>query len=208
MTPKELEFLGWHEAAKSFGIEIKQEFLRDMTGLNVKSIEKVFKKYYGNDLPFYDIRDLRVKYVLDYIEKNGMPVKPGLFELLDYLDHRGIMKAVATSTERKRTEKYLTLAGIRERFDAIVCGDEVERGKPEPDIFLEAARRTGKRPEECIVLEDSANGIKAASRAKMFPVLIPDMRRPDEVEELVYRELKSLHEVINLLESLKEEVVL
>jgi len=54
------------------------------------------------------------------------------------------MKAVATSTERKRTEKYLTLAGIRERFDAIVCGDEVERGKPEPDIFLEAARRTGK----------------------------------------------------------------
>jgi len=72
-----------------------------MTGLNVKSIEKVFKKYYGNDLPFYDIRDLRVKYVLDYIEKNGMPVKPGLFELLDYLDHRGIMKAVATSTERK-----------------------------------------------------------------------------------------------------------
>jgi len=58
------------------------------------------------------------------------------------------------------------------------------------------------------VLEDSANGIKAASRAKMFPVLIPDIRRPDEVEELVYRELKSLHEVINLLESLKEEVVL
>jgi len=122
-----------------------------------------------------------VKYVLDYIEKNGMPVKPGLFELLDYLDHRGIMKAVATSTERKRTEKYLTLAGIRERFDAIVCGDEVERGKPEPDISLRLQEEQAK-DLKCIVLEDSANGIKAASRAKMFPVLIPDIRRPDEVE--------------------------
>jgi len=104
------------------------------------------------------------------LKKNGMPVKPGLFELLDYLDHRGIMKAVATSTERKRTEKYLTLAGIRERFDAIVCGDEVERGKPEPDIFLEAARRTGKRPEECIVLEGIVLGIslKHAAIDKKF----------------------------------------
>ncbi|HOM01401.1 MAG TPA: HAD family phosphatase [Acetivibrio sp.] len=195
---------GWHEAGKAFGIEIKPEFMRDVVGMNVKGIEKVFQRYYGSSLPFYDIRNLRVRYVLDYIDKNGMPVKPGLFELLDYLDNKGIKKAVATSTERARAEKYLNAVGIKERFNAIVCGDEVEYGKPQPDIFIEAAKRTGSKAEECIVLEDSANGIKAASKAKMLPVLVPDIRRPDEVEKLVYRELKSLHDVIGLLESLNE----
>jgi len=115
-----------------------------MTGLNVKSIEKVFKKYYGNDLPFYDIRDLRVKYVLDYIEKNGMPVKPGLFELLDYLDHRGIMKAVATSTERKRTEKYLTLAGIRERSMPLSAEMKWREESPNPTYSLRLQEEQAK----------------------------------------------------------------
>ncbi|HHV28673.1 HAD family hydrolase [Acetivibrio mesophilus] len=194
----------WQKAGEALGIEIKPQFLLEIIGMNVKGAERVFEKYYGNSLTFYDLRNLRVKYGLDYIEKNGMPVKPGLFELLDYLDNRGIMKAVATSTERKRAEKYLSMAGITDRFDTIVCGDEVTYGKPEPDIFIEAAKRTGCKVEECIVLEDSANGIKAASKAKMLPVLIPDIRRPDEVEKLVYRELKSLHDVIDLLESSKK----
>jgi len=130
-----------------------------------------------------------------------VPVKDGLLALLDFLDGAGIPKAVATSTERTRALRLLELAGVLNRFDAVVCGDEVARGKPCPDIFLTAAARLGCDPSTCMVLEDSESGLRAAHQAGMLPVLIPDLKMPSaEVRALTFRTFQSLSGVAQFLE--------
>ena len=116
------------------------------------------------------------------------------------LNENNYKKAVATSTERHRVEKLLLEANLIHNFDAIICGDEVENGKPEPEIFIKAAQRLGLAPEECLVLEDSPYGVLAAWKCGAKPVLIPDRIQPPAViEAIVYRKLSSLMEVIPLL---------
>ena len=89
---------------------------------------------------------------------------------------------------------------IFEMFDEIVCGPEVAHGKPQPDIYIAAAKKLGLKPEECIGLEDSSNGILAAYRAGVAPVMVPDLDEPDdETKKLLYAKAKSLKDVIPLL---------
>jgi beta-phosphoglucomutase family hydrolase len=185
----------WEKVGKEFGIDISKDIVIETMGLNVLGTEKVFKKHLGDDFPFYEIRGKRVKYVMDFIEKNGVPVKPGLYELLELLEQMKIQKAVATSTEREKACKVLTFAGVVERFDSIVYGDEIKNGKPNPDIFLKAAEHLGVSPEKCIVLEDSENGIKAAYKAGMYPIMIPDVKQPSaEVSGMAFKIFDSLVE--------------
>ena len=100
--------------------------------------------------------------------------------LLESLSKRDIKLAVATATDIARTRMYLEKAGVIGYFDAIVTGDTVTNGKPEPDIYITAAQRLGLPCGECIALEDSPNGILSAYRAGCKPVMIPDLSAPDE----------------------------
>lgn len=190
----------WQKAGRDFGIHITSSIVIETLGLDINGTEKIFKKYFGNNFPFNDIRRLRVTYSQKIIEDNGIPVKNGLYDLIKFLEQKDIMKAVATSTERTRAERCLELAGLKNNFDIIVCGDEVSKGKPNPDIFLEVAIRLDCKTDESIVLEDSENGIIAASNAKMYPFLVPDIKRPSEnVSKLVFKEFNSLIEVRDFL---------
>lgn len=106
-------------------------------------------------------------------------------------------------------EKYLALANIENRFDYMVCGDEVMKGKPDPDIFLKVAQKAGCNPDQCIVLEDSENGIIAASRARMKPVFIPDNKGLSKnVRKLLFKEFNSLLEVKDYIKSVLEEHII
>ncbi len=189
----------WKSAGISSGIEIPDHLIQSIVGVNAKKSEEIFMDYFGKSFPYSEIRKIRLEYSTKLIEKEGIPVKKGLHELLDFLSVRKISRAVATSTERQRTAFYLSKGEISDKFDIIICGDEVKNSKPDPDIFLEAARRMGVTPDECIVLEDSENGLMAAYRAGMYPVLIPDIKRPcSEIMKIVYKEFKSLDEVKGL----------
>lgn len=197
-----LSIPAWQYAGEHFGYKITLDAINRIVGVNLRSAEKIFKDYFGEDFPFYEARKLKMRCTDEYLEKNGMPVKAGLYELLDFLERESVLRSVATSTERERAKRYLSLAGIENRFNLIVCGDEVERSKPEPDIFLAAAKKLDCAPDECIVLEDSENGIIAASKAGMYPILVPDMRKPPEdVQKLVFKEFKSLFDVKAFLET-------
>jgi HAD superfamily hydrolase (TIGR01509 family) len=122
---------------------------------------------------------------------------------LDCLKDLKIKKAVATSTNRKITVNLLALAAIDSNFDYVLCGDEIVNSKPDPEIFLKVAGKLHCRPEHCIVLEDSEAGIRAAYRAGMLPILIPDLKVPDRaVRELAFRQVSDLLEVKKLLEDL------
>ncbi len=195
----------WESAGRECGYNIKKDLAVETVGMNIAGTKAVFERELGRDFPFHDVRDVRQTYVRRELEKKGMPVKPGLPELLDYLSTRPLRTAVATSTERGRAEGYLEAAGVLSRFDTVVYGDEIEKSKPEPDIFLEAARRTGCLPSECLVLEDSESGLKAAAGAGMLSVFIQDIKRPSgDVLKSIYREAGSLHEVPVIIEQLLE----
>ena len=193
-----LSIPAWKKAGERYGYNIEATHIVETIGIYFKDAKRVLENLFGKDFPFDEIRELREEYVSEYMEENGIPVKKGLYDLIDYLDDKKILKVVASSSERKKVEKYLSLGNIENRFDYMVCGDEVMKGKPDPDIFIKVAQKAGCSPDQCIVLEESENGILAASRAGMRPVFIPDIKRPSEsTERLIFKEFNSLLEVKN-----------
>ncbi|MFA6940140.1 MAG: HAD family phosphatase [Clostridiaceae bacterium] len=194
-----IESLG--KAGKEYGYNITPNIVMKMIGMNSKGCEKVFKENFGEQFPLDDIRKLKSKFLSAIIDKTGVPVKTGLYELLEFLKGKNVLTAVATSTAKKSAEKLLKSANILDKFHLIICGDEVAAGKPDPEIFLKTAYKLNCRPEECIVFEDSENGIKAASRAKMIPIMIPDMKEPsEEIAKLTYKKFKTLIDAKKYLE--------
>ena len=133
--------------------------------------------------------------------RGEVPLKPGVRELLDVLDAHRVRRAVASSNERFLVESYLRGHGILERFDALVCGDMIAQSKPAPDIYLAAADALGVRPENCLVLEDSPNGLKSGRAAGMRTCMVPD-RIPftEALKPYVDDVRDSLHDVIPLIE--------
>lgn len=172
--------LTWPWAAKEFGYEVTRDVVEGAIGLNAEDGRRHFERAYGEDFPFYPIRIRRLEIAMDYIRTNGLGVKKGLYRLLDFLKENGLKTAVATSSEHLRTDEYLRISKLMSAFDAVICGEDVSLGKPNPQIFLTAAERIGVDIRHCIVLEDSLNGIKAAYRAGALPFMVPDCKQPDE----------------------------
>jgi HAD superfamily hydrolase (TIGR01509 family) len=193
----------WERAGNMFGYEIKPSHVIKTIGIDLKGTEEIFIDQFGKDFPFWKIRTLREEYAFKHMEENGIPAKKGLYELLDFLEDRNIDKALATSSERIKAEKCLRLGDVIDRFNHIVCGDEVKMGKPHPEIFQEAAQKAGFNKKDCIVLEDSDNGILAASRAGMKPMFIKDVKNLSEkMKKLIVKEFQSLIEVREYIKSI------
>ena len=130
----------WVWAGEQIGLPIQRGIVMLTLGLDRYDTRRVFEEHYGKQDNYDHIRDLRVQYTKRVIERDGMPIRPGLMPLLDVLDARGIRYALATSTDRERAFYYLDQAGLSERFRYRVCGDMVRAGKPEPDIYSMAAQ--------------------------------------------------------------------
>ena len=194
----------WKRAVAEYGYTVTDTQYLQIVGRTVTDAEGVLRDIFGPGFPFGEIYALRKKYYDIELEDHGVPVKPGLIELLDYLDLNAIPRAVASSTVKSFVLVKLNGAGIAGRFDAIVGGDEVERGKPAPDLFLAAARQLGLAPEQCLVLEDSEPGIRAGYLAGCLPVMVPDLKQPSpDVAMLAWRICEDLSRVIPLLEEIK-----
>ena len=195
-------YKAWQESAAAYGYTISWEIYKQIVARNNRYIEKVLKSILGEVLPYEAICEKKRAISDQIIEEEGLSKKEGLMELLDYLDDKGIKKAVATSSMREKAMRYLELGGIKERFDWIICGNEVEESKPNPEIFLKVAYQLGIAPEACIVLEDSRLGIQAAKAAGMTGIFVPDLVAADEeILSNASQEVASLKEVIALLEN-------
>jgi HAD superfamily hydrolase (TIGR01509 family) len=130
-----------------------------------------FKEYFHLDTSVEEL--IRVRREMILADASIVKVNEGLYELLDLADHLSIKKAVATSSFREFTDKILSSFDLRKRFDVVVTGDDVVLSKPDPAIFLEAAKRLEVIPSACLVLEDAQNGVEAAYRAGMRVFAIP-----------------------------------
>ncbi|MBN2441272.1 MAG: HAD family phosphatase [Spirochaetales bacterium] len=193
----------WEKTGKENGYKIDNSIFPEIIGSTVKEAEKIFKKKFGRDFPFHSLRETRLTYTDQFLRNEGVPIKKGLIKLLAALKEKGIKRGVATSTERVRAEQMIKNAGIIGEFDCIVAGDDVKRSKPNPDIFLEAARRLKTDPAQCIVLEDSGRGIFAAIAAGMFPIMVPDIiQAAPEITEKKITVCASLEEAETLILSL------
>ena len=188
------------EAAKQLNLNFNFENYCDLIGVNHALGRKILSKAIGSENvdEFLDLsRSLNLK-----IEKEeGIGVKPGVKEILDYCDAEKIPRRVATSTGRKRATRRLKKTGIYERIDGLVCGDEVKNAKPHPEIFLKALGNDVE-PAKALIFEDSYNGLIAAKAAGIPVICIPDLlpARDDLEAEAV---LSSLHEAIPYLEERK-----
>ena len=175
-----LALKAWQLAGADFGFPISDDIFITMVGRNRRDSDRTLVEIFGSDFPIDAVRKRYQTYVDGWIDEGKLAVKSGLLELLDFLDEISMPKAVATSTEYERAIYKLSLTNLLDHFPVVIAGDQVEKGKPAPDIFLAAALRLEVLPKYCLVLEDSDAGIQAAYNAGMTPVMIPDMKPPSE----------------------------
>lgn len=200
-----ISFKCFQEVFKEYNYKMEEKFYLKLIGRNVKSIKEIMEKEYGSDFPFDTIYKKKAQLALETTNKNGVIIKPGVHELLDYLNEEDYKIAVATSTRRERALELLQEAKIKDKVNFVVCGDEVENSKPDPEIFLKAAKGLDVDPKKCIVIEDSDAGITAAHAAKMTGIHVPDMKQlEEETKELAFKVCKSLEAVREYLEEIKE----
>lgn len=193
----------YQERLKDMNLTMDEEFYKTLLGKPIKGIYQRFYDVYGNDFPIQNVIQDVHQLMAERFETEGVPVKKGLVELLHYLKDNNYKTIVATSSNRDRVDKILAQAKITEFFDDSICGDEVTKGKPNPEVFLKSCQKLGVNVDEAIVLEDSEAGIQASYDANIKVICIPDMKYPEkQYEEKTFKILKDLTEVTGYLKSL------
>jgi len=189
------------ECAAGIGLDWAPQVGMRMIGRNVADANRVLREHYGDDARLELLpAAFRARYDR-HIAEEPIPLKPGVTALLDLLERHRIPRAVATSTQRERASRKLARNGLLHRFDALIGGDDVDRGKPAPDIYFAAAHAIGVEPAHCLVLEDSSTGARAGLAAGMTVVMVPDLLEPDAaVLALGAGCMTSLHDVAGALE--------
>lgn len=191
----------WPKAMAEFGYRMTDEQVLSMRSLGRPFAPAQLKEWFGENLDYYAIRARRTEMMEECLDREGIQLKPGAVQILEFLHDRGIPAAVATATPPERTEKYLQATGIRSYFTKVISATQVKEGKPSPDIYLFACGEMGLRPEECMAVEDSPNGVLSAYRAGCRVVMVPDQTQPDEeLGKLLYGAVPSLDKLRELLD--------
>ena len=186
----------WDYAGKLQGFENLGEHIPNVCGMN----QNGWMGYLKTNFPTLDV-DVFKQDARQYILDNGkVEFKKGAKEILEFLKQNNIKIGLASGTSRGSAEHHLNELKIMDVFDAIVAGNEVEKGKPAPDVFLLTAQKMGVSPETCFVFEDSENGIKAGVASGMKTIGIPDIVSfSSETKQILFKELENLSVAIEIL---------
>lgn len=172
--------LAWDYAGEKMGLGKTGYMVYKTLGVNVTASNQIWKDEFGDKYNEEELWKYTREFNADFYANNKVPVKKGLYVLLDYLKNNGYKLAVASSTSKRGVERNLKDAGVLEYFDALVCGDMVTNSKPAPEIYLKACEALGVEPSEALALEDSRNGLLSAHRAGMKVIMVPDLWEADE----------------------------
>ena len=193
----------WNYAGEKIGIGKAGYMIMRSLGLNNDMVRKVWHDEFGDDYDHDALDRYTEEYLDEYYAKNGVPVKKGLYNLLEYLDEHGYKTAVASSTKTADVMKRLQSTGVEKYFSAVIGGDKVKKSKPQPDIYLAACEAIGAIPAEAYALEDSRNGLLAAHSAGLKPIMVPDLWQSDaEFDKILYAKAVDLDEVKALFEKM------
>jgi HAD superfamily hydrolase (TIGR01509 family) len=189
----------WLETASRHGIAMTQSTYLQVVGRNAADSKSVLDGLFPVDFPYEVAREQVQRRLEERLPPHGYPAKPGAVALLSLLKQRGVPCCVASSTRVAEIRRRLGLAGLLHFFGSISGGDEVVRGKPDPELFLLAGARLGIAPAHCMVFEDSEYGAAGAMAAGMSVVLVPDLKPPtSEMEARCRAVLPSLAAVLPL----------
>ena len=196
-------FEGYQHIMSKMGKTITEDFYITLLGKPIKGIFQRFYDVYGNDFPIESVITDVHQYMAERFETEGVPLKTGLVELLKYCREKGYRTIVATSSNRNRVDKILKSADIEQYFDDSICGDEVTKGKPDPEVFLKSCMKLGVNTDEAVVLEDSEAGIQASYAAGIKVICVPDMKQPEpEYAQKTFMIVTDLNKVKYWLETL------
>jgi len=185
--------------AADMGVDLPLDVLKRMIGHTWPGSAEVLRDHFGSA---FDTEALRLGSIERFYElaKAEVALKTGVKEILDHLDAVRLPRAICTSSRRVDVEHHLSAHGLMDRFHAILAQGDYPRPKPNPDPYLKAAEALGFAPQECLALEDSHNGVRAAAAAGMMTIMVPDMLDPtEEMHSLCVRIARDLHEVRELL---------
>ena len=192
----------WREAAHSLGYPMTVEQSLGMRSLGKDRGQPYLESLFGPGIDYTTLRNKRIELMDVYVAEHGIPPKPGIFELLDYMEEHGIAAAITSSSPMDAIRKHLAAVNLLHRFQKLCSGHDIPNTKPAPDIYLLGAKELGLDPSECLALEDSPTGILSAYRAGCLPVMIPDLDQPGEdTRKLLYAKADSLSDITDLLKA-------
>ncbi len=186
----------WDIAASEFGIKKIGEAFYKCVGTNRHDTEVILKDYVEGKVSPERFRE-RTSELFYVVEREvGLEKKPFVFECLSSLREKGFRIALASSTRAESVRRQLKNAGVIDFFETLTTGDLVEHSKPAPDIYLKAVSSLGLSPCECVAVEDSPNGVRAAAAAGIKCVMVPDLIVPDdEMKRIAWKILPSLKDL-------------
>jgi len=192
----------WTRVSNEMGLPDVGSHIYNTLGFNAKRRQEYFYNTFGADFPYDDFAQRTRAGFQNIARREGIPLKTGVRELLEFAKGQKLKLAVATSTRQAEATAMLDNEGISCYFDGMVFGDVVKNAKPDPEIFLTACEIIEAAPEDSIALEDSPAGIQSAHAAGMLPIMIPDLVQPkEEIRSLCFRQFKTLKDVQILLQS-------
>lgn len=170
----------WMTVYKKHNFEMNHDIYRTFIGKSKQTIIGMLKERYGQNFIAEDLFVELEAELKKEIDNGQVPVKKGAVEIFDYLKKNNFKMAIATSSPRTKLDMQLKIHNLEKIFDAIICADDVTKSKPDPEIFLVAAKKLDVLPQECVVIEDSPAGIKAAYDGNITAIHVEDLVKPNE----------------------------
>jgi len=190
----------WKQIGEKYGFSNIREYGISVIGKNKKATIDEFERVYGEPGDRYE-RELREIYN-GLAAEGKVPLKPHTIELLSAMKNAGMKIAIASSSTREEVTSQMEVLGALPYFDTCVCGDQVTKSKPDPEIFLLACEALGVKPEEGVGLEDSFNGVRSCKASGLYTIMVPDIIQPDdemkELADVILPSLKDVQDFLNL----------
>lgn len=183
----------WLGIFKEYKLLPNKTFMDSIKGRNISDSKKLFEQFYGSNIDFIELKNLRDQRLEYELRCNGVPLKNGLIETLNYLKANNKKIALASSSNKKLIMDNLKDTKLTNYFDYIVSGEDFRQSKPNPEIFLNCSNHFNISVDKCLVIEDSKAGVDAALNAKMQVIWIPDLVLFEVSKDVI--KLESLNEI-------------
>ena len=180
LNTEHVHYDGWELAFRETGLPFRPEYIQAMRGVNREKQAVLFEEWFHGAADYERMHRIRSEYCDRWFAEHGIEVFPGYRELDRWFREHKILRALCSGTREEVIRKEYASVGLEFDYDASVCGNQVRNCKPAPDIFLMGAERLGVSPENCLVLEDSRNGVLAGHAAGCQVIMIPDIDQATE----------------------------
>lgn len=169
-----LQWQGWVELLKPLGVSVSKEKYFDYAGKTGKIIEREIIRDFNLNVESGPLRRKKKELLAEWVRTRKLKLMPYAREAVEFFKKRGLKVAVASASPGKELGIKLERSGLKPLFEAVVSADDVERGKPHPDIYLLAAEKLGLEPDDCIAFEDTRYGVESAKSAGLTCFAVPN----------------------------------